>query len=856
LTAAAAAGRTILTPNAELAAAVFDALEREERAAGHSVWRTPKVRDYSSWLKERQLDAHLADARLLRPLSDLEERELWHQVIEASLFSQSLLDVSVAARAARRARRTLQQYGISFDELVRGANDETKMFLEWNREFDSRLRSMGCAAGEAAPPKLAAGLRLSFIDSEQWRPAARQWLRRHAEALSPQRLVGLGEVFSAESPGRELAAMAEWARSQLAQHEEFRAWICIPSLAARRAEVQGAFDAQLAPDRFALRADPLPAPYGLAGGEPLAQVATVRVALALLRAGAAPMEFRDFSAMLRESALHESAAEAGEAARLDVLLRERGPNRASLGRWLTVCESLQHSGCPLPGLARLRRAFRTLDEASGARRFSDWVPRWLQACNDSVWFFRARWSDLEYQAAQQLRDLFAQLAASDAFFGTQSRDAAAHLLWRAARETTFQARGALPSVWISGQLQDPWLTYSALWVAERSEEAWPPPPQPVPLLPLAIQRRHGVVGAHADTQLAAAKALQHAWAQRAPRCVFSLADPPDGRGAVASRLLPNNSRHLEGGERPHWVMSAVVLESHLDDQGPAVAENESTHGVSTLLRQSRCPFLGFADQRLGAKRLEMPVPGFNDMQRGLLVHAALERVWNELGDSNALAALDAGREQALLMRAIEAALEEQCRRRDPGTRWRERERIRLLGLLTKWLRVERLRPAFRVRRVEGANQPVNLAGLEYRLRIDRLDELEDGARVLIDYKTGGKPRPDWRGERPDNPQLPLQALLQPDDLVAVAYGHVSVDDPRFIAEAALAAVFGSGNRTRLEGEPDFPHLIERWRGRLERIATEYAQGEAAVAPTESACRRCVLQGLCRVPTKFEDLEDE
>ena len=58
------------------------------------------------------------------------------------------------------------------------------------------------------------------------------------------------------------------------------------------------------------------------------------------------------------------------------------------------------------------------------------------------------------------------------------------------------------------------------------------------------------------------------------------------------------------------------------------------------------------------------------------------------------------------------------------------------------------------------------------MRIDRIDRLADGARVLIDYKSGLADA-DWRGERPDNPQLPLYALLRPKHLVAVAYGRIN-----------------------------------------------------------------------------------
>ena len=48
--AAAADGHTILAPNTELAAALFDAVERNHQDAGREVWPTPRVRDFG--LKE------------------------------------------------------------------------------------------------------------------------------------------------------------------------------------------------------------------------------------------------------------------------------------------------------------------------------------------------------------------------------------------------------------------------------------------------------------------------------------------------------------------------------------------------------------------------------------------------------------------------------------------------------------------------------------------------------------------------------------------------------------------------------------------------------------------------------------
>jgi RecB family exonuclease len=209
-------------------------------------------------------------------------------------------------------------------------------------------------------------------------------------------------------------------------------------------------------------------------------------------------------------------------------------------------------------------------------------------------------------------------------------------------------------------------------------------------------------------------------------------------------------------------------------------------------------------------------------------------------------------EGELLEAAARRAIAVVGNRRDPGPRWRARERARLQTLLEKWLDVERARAPFAVESIEQEAQVARLADLDFRVRIDRVDLLEDGARVLLDYKSGSVSS-DWHGERPDNPQLPLYALLRPQDLVAVAYGRVNARDAGFVAESERRAVFAPrSSRSSLEGEPDFAALIGVWRARLESLAAAFAGGRAEVAPTLKACRSCHLQGFCRIPAALDD----
>ena len=856
----------MLTAHIEMSVALLHALERSYQLAGREIWPTPPVLDFRGWLRERHADQHLAVGGLPRCLTDFEERELWREIISSDASRPEALDAGVAARLAQRARRTVIEYAIPWHAVATHASAETEVFLDWNRQFDERCRSLNCVAVESLLEYAAApGKPIYWLETPSWRPAARAWLERHGRALTPSS-VARNAVFKlrAKSPDAELAAAADWARRRLAADENFRAWICVPDLATRRAEVIDAFDAALAPHRFGFDGDAGVASYAVAGGTALADYAPVRIALETLEVAAAAIPFTRFSALLRSSYLQDSDEEQSNAALLDVELRERAPSEAPMAAWLELAEATVRSARikPAAALQRLRAVHAALSGARGARRFSDWLPVWLKALDLGPWSQPARWSSSEYQAVERCRELLTALACADVFFGAHSRDSAQRVLRRAARETPFQPQTGIPPIWISSQLADPWLSYDGLWISNMSAESWPAPIETLALLPVQVQREYGVSSASFDAQLRSAADLQERWLERASECVFSFADAADGRASAPSPLLPVGAAILDlAGDapqpRPHWHAEharAPQLERFLDEIGPAFAAADRTRGVSSLRAQSLCPFRGFAETRLGAQGLEQPTPGFSASERGQLVHHVLEHVWSVLRDSHALNALASEAERELVDAGAERALRTVCAKRDPGATWRRRERTRLHNLIGKWLNTERRRQPFAVEWMERGAR-LSTSGLDFNLRIDRADRLlEDGARILIDYKTGSA-SPDWRGERPDNPQLPVYALLSPEALSAVAYGSVNAAEPGFVCESERADALRPGpRRTSLEGAANLAALLEIWSLRIDALAQGLASGQAQVAPTASACRFCRLQGLCRVPSMLDDEE--
>ncbi len=863
----------MLAPNTELAATLRDAVERHHQACGRDIWPTPRVRDFASWLREQYLRRPSSAAPALRALQDFEERELWRCIVQEDTRGGALLEPAAAAAAARRARQAIYAYAIPADAIAASASDEASALLHWIDGFDRRCRALGCISGDELLQTFAASPEpVAWLDSPAWRPAAARWLTQHAQRkIDPAAAGGsaatLGDttplLCHAANPTEEIAAAAAWARENLQASADFRAWICMPDLNLRRPEVIDAFDAALAAPRFGLTDAHGIAPYAVAGGTPLADHPSVRAALEILSVVQGSIPFERFSALLRSDELQAVAGDASTAALLDVELRRRAPSELPLRAWLALAERVaaERSLAAVTAVRRLAAALDWLEPLRGQYPLSRWAPLWIGAWEQGPWAARGGWSSTEYQAAERLRELVAALAAADQLFGPQSQAAALRLLLSAARETAFQPQTGIPALWISGQNADPWLNYDALWIAGRSAESWPPPPDLVPLLPVPVQRAYGIIGATAESQLRAALDLQARWLQRAPRCVFSWADPGEGRSAAPSALLSPQCRPIGGAApevRPHWssaLRRAPKLEQLIDARAPPFAAGERTRGVATLRSQSRCAFRGFAETRLRADPLSRPTPGFSDRERGRLLHAALEHIWSSLGDAAALAALLPAAQSQLIGVSVAQALERICAERDPGERWRERERERMARVLAQWLEVERRRPPFSIERLDEGREIARHAGLEFSCRIDRLDRLADGARVLIDYKSG-LAHADWRGDRPDNPQLPLYALLHPDTLVAIAYAQINAAACRFVPEAERAGIFEPGRRgTHIEGAANFAELMQWWRGRIESLAGDFRDGRAAVDPTAQACRSCHLQGLCRVGAGLGDSDD-
>jgi probable DNA repair protein len=271
-----------------------------------------------------------------------------------------------------------------------------------------------------------------------------------------------------------------------------------------------------------------------------------------------------------------------------------------------------------------------------------------------------------------------------------------------------------------------------------------------------------------------------------------------------------------------------------------------------LQNQAACPFRAFAVHRLGARELEEGRPGLDARERGTLLHRALALLWGELRSQRRLLELTEEQLLASVAVAVDGAIASMAQRRPDafGAAFTELERVRLRRRLLTLLELERQRAPFEVMARE-APRTLELGGLRLQARVDRIDALDDGRRIVLDYKTGKAAIAEWESDRPDSPQLPLYAVSDAGDVAALAFVVLRAEETAF---KGLGAEPGLLPGVQPPGQPRAWHArLAEWRGVLEKLADEFLAGHAAIAPKRypHTCELCALGPLCRVKELFD-----
>lgn len=872
----------LLTVNNRLAQEMLHRHARTRIDAGLKVWATPAILPWSAWLAsqyEALLDSGHVDRVLLNPH---QEMLLWEQVVRASPSGNSLLRPTAAARLARQTWRQLHDWRLTPESLADQPDEETRLFLDWARHFQALCRQTNSLTGaELGAPLIGAlenglirpprHIRLAGFDTltplqQQIQDAlaeAGSEIRSWCEQQHPANV----QTLALQDRQQEYLAAARWVQRRLAHNPNARLAIVSPCLREDRDELQRCLQQILDPRGY-LSGQQSTLLFNISLGDPLADYPlAAHLLLALRLCLAAPLSLHEIGLLLRSPFIGGQADEWLPRALLDAQLRDHGRPVLTRRELLHQAQrQVETSAAYCPDLIRRLLALQEIVEGLPTTASpNDWAGHLLALSDTLGWPGDLPPDSNEYQQAQRVRRAISEFATLSRVRQHLDLAEAIHRFTQLCADTDFQPRRPRSPIQALGILEAAGLEFDGIWITGMDDLTWPPPAAPNPLLPSSLQRELDMPHASAERELHFARQLLQRLVQAAPEVLLSHPQRQDEQALRPSPLIAGFSGtdlQTLGLDDPNPLYAACRegATSMLPGVDHVPLAEIPSGGASLLTDQANCPFKAMAHHRLQARALPEPTHAPDPRLIGKMVHQLLERIWQHLRDSRTLHDTPAADLRQWVEGFARETLRELARQRPDlySGDFSQLEEARLTELALAWLEyeAERARP-FKVIACEKALE-THIAGLPLRVKIDRIDELEDGSLVIIDYKTGSQVNTSsWTEQRPIEPQVPLYCISHANVSAGIlAQVHRRTRRMRGLArEPGIAP--GVSVLTPGQDIPDWEALLDHWRTQLKRLAKEILDGQARVEPRDrKACDFCDLPALCRVQFGGGDEEQD
>ena len=871
-------GGVVVTASERAARAIASAYHRARLDEGQKAWAAPEILSWQRFA-HREWEERATDWRLV--LNPIQERAIWVEIVASGGHAAATL----AESRHRLAALAMDAHSLLCSHAARLLGEGTRRdwpgdsaaFSEWLPRFDAACRDTSAVSESRVPLELIAMLR---NDSRPRKPL----LLAGFDRLLPvqhelfeawgnwKRVVGGEEAvathfYAARDAEVELSACALWCKNRLAENRQARLLLVTQDAGARRGELERTFQERVGSGSSA--------PFEFSLGVPLNQIGIARGAMMLLRWLDGALAEHEVDWLLSAGYAVASEIEGGA---LQARMRELRRRNRQRTWWGLDSFRQQVGGTAIAGAwaSRMFAAQQLLRSAAQRIRspleWAELAPRLLSAIG---WPGNEPGSGIEFQATRRLQQVFDQCGSLGFNGGQLSWKEFLAELERALEETLFAPESLDAPILIAGPSESAGLRADAIWFLGASEDAWPARGSLHPLLPPEVQRETKMPHASAQIDWDLARAITERLVGSAAEVCFSYPLQAEGADMRPSRIVMQLPLALEPMPMELAALApAPPLTMRFEDefQVPLPPVDRSTSpgdaegtrpmhlvrgGSRYLTMQSQCPFKAFATSRLGAEDWEPAESGLTAATRGQLLHAVMHAIWAgpPRGIRTLTELLRIPDRRAFVTERVQEVMRDDLpdsAREQMPERYLQLEARRLSRLVTEWLGYEAARLPFTVIGTELKTLAA-VGDLRLELRLDRIDQLNDGSLLVVDYKTGDVKPKVWETPRPEDVQLPLYGgfgLESGSELGGLVFARIRAGDLSFAGQVGdpartLGGVknLGTLSRSRFEAE----HLIE-WRKEILRLAGDYMDGRSDVDPRDpkATCDRCGLQTLCRI----------
>ena len=819
-------GATLITPNNRLSNQLLQEFFKQSPV---SVKEKPRCLPYPAFLSDQYKKARHLYAHHKHPilLSAHQERYLWRQVLP--ICNKGLLD------EIQEAYLRCQHWQLDINAPAFEQTPQTHQFQEWHQQFQERLSAIGAITEAMLAthllnyPDLLNTSPIIWVCFDDYTPQ-QQALQEAIDAAGTQQ--SIYDLADTPTPSHQYKAtdcvdeslqIIQWLQLKR-QNKDLRIAVVVPELQGVSHHLQRLFQRHIPLECF-----------DISLGQSLMDYPLVAHALCWLKLNKKTDVHQQVQLLLNSPYLKGSQSEC--LARAEAL-QEIKALQESVISFTTLVEAIR------PSVPQLANLLEQLDDYPIDASVSTWIALFKARLLSLGFPGDYPLTSLAYQCFQRLMMLFDELNQLSLITQVMKKNQILDALSELATATIFQPQKSTAPIQILGLLEASGCTFDCVWVSGLTDQCLPQKTRFSAFIPISVQREQSMPHATPERELQFAVQLLQRLKNGSLESVFSYPMQTGDTPNLPSPLIT----HFPTLPLPPLskASSHTHLISHEESYRlPMPLKDAITGGTALLANQAKCPFRAFAAHRLFAKATPPLSEGPSLSERGQILHQIMDNLWRNLGSQQNLLALSGDELQQRIKVAITSALAPLCNESRPSfpPLIQEVELSRLQKLVNASLDWEKQRAPFVVEAIEQTfTYP--LAGINFRVRVDRLDTLSTGKKWIIDYKSSLPINKPWNDERPEEPQLLLYALLD-SNIFALLFiqlkaGRITCSglSEEFVALQGISA---------LKKEERWDTFTALWREQLTELAQEFRSGLCTPTPyRRSTCQRCDFQNLCRV----------
>ncbi len=789
--------------------------------------KMPQIFSYRSWLEHFWKKNN--PQRTIRLLSLLELRYILKEITEKNSINNSEVIIDELIKCYSLCKT----YFIDISTLPDFYTNPSSLLIKWISEFEKFKTENNCidttdlfsSVYKSLESNIKIGNYYAYGFKQRTPEQNKLFEILECQSLNSRSLENNIQALSFIDQETELESIAKWAKEVSLKNPNSQIGVVIPNLSQLQHLVKSTFDQKF--DASLLETHHKP--YNISLGMSLCQYPLIQHLLSIVKISSQiikgnielEMLMKTVTSPYIKGALNESNSRALLVNRILGL----GCEEATTQKVLKLMKD-----CPV--LIQIVNALRSL-------KINKKIA--LEDSLDSINLLLLTWgftsdrslSSSEYQLFEKYQNESLILNRLSNFYKKVSLFDAIKILNTHLNSVIFQPKSGTANIHILGALEAEGLYFDHAWVSSMTSNFIPGKIKMPLFIPQKTSIEYKLPNSNFLLVTEDAKVTLKALNNLSPETTYSYAKLMQNREELPSPYIEFKD-YLEISFIKNSSRELIYID---DYKAPKIQELTIKKGVKTLQNQMSCAFRGFAG-RLNIADFEAPHIGLSRLQQGNLIHKILETFFNEIKSGASLLKLTELELDNLIEKHTESATQNL-----PKSNFKLNEKIRLVKIIRQHIDLEKQRSDFEVIKTESTSE-VNINGLKFSTRIDRMDRLANGDSLIIDYKTGKDVKvSQMTGDPIDQAQLPIYAVTNSVD--GVAFATINSNDCQFKAitknKSELPLTKQAINRM-----PEWDKQITEWTSILNSASKQFQNGIASVLPVKNACDYCDYDLLCRV----------